>query len=153
YDVPCWGANVEVEAPVDVVVVFVADARARDRVEAEAWTDPPVCVQPPLAHVAVPARLQFADEHDLLPFDVDRGAEERPLVRIGVEDRLRRLRAEEEPGCDVRPRSLDHPLLVLPVAVRAALVAVVSDVEDRDVRLVEHAFPPVVDIAKLDPGA
>ena len=44
-------------------------------------------------------------------------------------------------------------LLVLPVAVRPAAVPVVTDVQDRDMRLVEHPVAPVVDVAELDPGA
>ena len=51
------------------------------------------------------------------------------------------------------PAGVDHALLVLPVAVRAAGVGVVEDVENRHVGAVEDASPAVVDEAQLDARA
>src|SRR5206468_1969212 len=70
------GADVEVEAPVDMVVMDVADAGALDRGEAEARANRPIGGEAPLADVAVPARFHLRDEHHLLPLDVDRNAVE-----------------------------------------------------------------------------
>ena len=146
-------ADVEVEPPVDVVVVHVADAAVLGAGEAEAWPQCAVGVQPPLADVAVPAGLHLAHEDALLPVEVDRHAEVVTRVGAGVHDRLRGRRAEPEAGRDVLTRRLDHPLLPLPVAIRPALVGVVVDVQDRHVGLEEDAPPSVQDVAQLESGA
>ena len=71
-------ADVEVEPPVDVVVVDVADARVLHGVEPEARADGPVIVKAPTAHVTVPTRLQLADQDRLSSLAVYRGAPEVP---------------------------------------------------------------------------
>ena len=75
------GADVEVQPPVDVVVVEVADSRIPYGRESEPRTDGPVVVEAPLADVAVPARLHLADHNRLLPRAVDRDTEEVTRVR------------------------------------------------------------------------
>src|SRR5206468_127453 len=93
--------DVEVEAPVGVVVVDVADAGRLGGREAEARPNLPVRVEAPLADIAVPAGLQLADEHDLLTVDVDADAEEVAGVRAGLHDRPRLTDAEPEARPDV----------------------------------------------------
>jgi hypothetical protein len=56
-DIVCRSGDVEVQAPLDVVVVGVADTGVVHRAEAEPRTDRPVRVQMPSADVAVPASL------------------------------------------------------------------------------------------------
>src|SRR5215208_5037735 len=145
--------DVEVEAPVHVMVVDGAHARRAGRAKEEPRPDLAVRAQAPLADVAVPPRLELGDEHDVLAGDVHADAEEVADVGAGVENRLRRRRTEAEPRRDVGAVGMDHPLLPLPVAVRPALVAVVAHVEDRHVGLVEDAAPAVGDVAELDARA
>ena len=52
--------DVEVQPPINVVVVLVADARVVHGAEAEARADRSIGVQVPPADVAVPARLELA---------------------------------------------------------------------------------------------
>src|SRR5712691_1835821 len=74
------GFDVEVQPPVNVMVMSVADAGTRSCVESKPGTNRSVRVQPPLANVAVPARLHLADQDNLLARHVDRNAEEGPDV-------------------------------------------------------------------------
>src|SRR5215213_210023 len=62
-------------------------------------------------------------------------------------------RAPADSRGDIRPIRLDHALLELPVAVGAAGVAIVLDVEYRGMGLVEHEFATVHHIAELDAGS
>ena len=114
------GANVEVESPVDMMVVDVAHARALDRGKREPRADGAVGMQPPLADVAVPAGFHLADEHNLVRQDVDADAKEVAGIRSGVDDRQRRRWAEPEARRDVGAGRLDHAFLVLPIAIRPA---------------------------------
>ena len=145
-------ADVEVEAPIDVMVVHVAYARMLDRRECETRADPAVGVQPPLADVTVPAGFHLADEHDFVGLDVDADAEEVAGIRSGVDDGLRRRRAKPESRRDIGAGCLDHALLILPVPVRPAGVTVVLDVQDRHVRAIQHPLALVVDVPQLDAG-
>jgi hypothetical protein len=88
-------------------------------------------VQPPLAHVAVPAGLHLADEHYLQTIHVDTNPQEVTGVVAGIEDRLGRRGTESKARRNVDPVGADHALLVLPVEVRPARVALVVDVENQ----------------------
>ena len=94
------------------MVMGVADAGVLDRPETEPGSDRPVRLQPPTAHVAVPAGLELADQHDFLGVDVDGDAGEVPDVAAGVEHRGGRVRAEAESGCDRGTGGLESALLV-----------------------------------------
>ena len=72
--------EVEVQAPVRVMVVEIAHARAADCGEPEPRPDRAVGGQSPRAHVAVPAGLELAHEHGLVTVDEDRDAEMVPMV-------------------------------------------------------------------------
>src|SRR2546421_43790 len=47
-------------------------------------------VNPPLAHIAIPTGLHFADEHDFLALNINRSAEEVTRVRAAFQDGLSR---------------------------------------------------------------
>src|SRR5215213_8206282 len=147
------GADVEVEPPVDVVVVDVADARIVYGREPEARADGPVIVESPPADVAIPARLHLAYHDDLLAHAVYRNTEEIAHIGSGFEDGLCWRRTPPDSWSDIRPICLDHAFLPRPVAVRAAGVAVVLDVEYRGVGLVEHEFATIHYVPELDAGS
>ena len=153
HDVLAGARDVEVQPPVRMMVMDLADTRVVDRAEAEARADRAVGMQPPAADVAVPAGRELADQHHLLVVHVDRHAGEVAVVVAGVEHRLGRLGAEPEAGRHRGALGLEAALLVLPVAVRAAGVVVVADVEDRHVRPPQHALAAVGDPAQLDARA
>jgi hypothetical protein len=96
------GPQVEVESRVDAVVVDVAHALALHGGEAEAGADRAVHAEPPMAHVAIPAGLHLADEHDPAEQGVDPHTEEVPGVGAGVRDRQRRAVAQPEARCGPR---------------------------------------------------
>src|SRR5215208_6474114 len=145
-------ADVEVEPPVDVMVVDVADARGLHGVEPEARADGPVVVKSPTTHITVPTRLQLADQDGFPPLAVYRGAPEVPLIRPGLDNSLRGRLGPAYPRGDVRPVRLDKALLEEPVAERTAGVPVVLNVEDRGVGLEEHELAAVHHVSQLDTG-
>ncbi len=146
------GANIKVESPVDMMVVDIAHTRALNRGEREPWADCAVGVQPPLTDVAVPTGLQFAYKHDLVEQNIDADTKEVSGIRSGVYDRQGRRRAEAEARRDIGAGRLNHPLLVLPVAIRPTGIAVVLDVQNRHVRTIQNPFALVVDVAQLNAG-
>src|SRR5829696_6343944 len=145
-------ADVEVEPPVDVVVVDVADARVLHGVEPEARADGPVVVKSPTTHITVPTRLQLADQDRLSSLAVYRGAPEVPQVSLGLEDGLRGRLGAAYSRCDVGSVRLDKALLEQPVAERTAGVPFVLNVEDRGVGLEEHELAAVHHVSQLDTG-
>src|SRR4029434_2961328 len=101
--------------------------------EPETWADGAVRMQPPLAHVSVPARLQFAHQHQFLTLDVHGHAEEISRVRAGVEDGAGGRGAQGETWRAIYAICLEHALLFLPVAVWTTGVVLILDVDDWDV--------------------
>src|SRR5215210_5740513 len=147
------GANVEVEPPVDVVVMDLADARVFYGREPETRADGSIIMEAPAADVPIPARFHLAYHDDLLPFAVYGDTEEIARISIRFEDGLRGRWAPPDSRSDIHPIRLDHAFLELPVAVGAAGVALVLDVEDRGVGLEEHEFATIHYVAKLDAGS
>ena len=146
-------ADVEVEAPVGVVVVDVADAAVLHGGEAEARLDGAVGVQGPLAGVAVPARLQLGHQGDLLAVDPDGGAQEIAGVAAALDDRARLGGGEPEARRHVGAGRPQEALLVLPVAIGPAGVAVVLHVEDRDMGAVQDLAAAIDDVPQLHAAA
>src|SRR5215212_3711139 len=131
----------------------VADARIFYGREPEARADGSIIMEAPAADIPIPARLHLANHDDLLAVAVYRDTEEIARVRSGFEDGPCWRWAPTDSWSDICPIRLDHALLPRPVAVGAAGVAVVLDVEYRGVSLVEHEFATVHHIAELDPGS
>src|SRR5437588_4108067 len=65
-------ADIEVEAPIGMVVVDIADTRTLHSSESESRPDRSVRVQAPFANITVPARLHFADQYDFLALHINR---------------------------------------------------------------------------------
>src|SRR4029077_8506184 len=63
--VVAWGSEVKVEAPIDMVIVHVADAGIAHCRELEAWTYGAVGMEAPLLYVTIPAGLHFRGEDEL----------------------------------------------------------------------------------------
>src|SRR5215213_10076051 len=102
------GAYVEVEPPVDVVVMNVADARIVYGREPEARADGSIIVEAPAADVPIPARLHLAYHDDLWAVAVYRNTEEIARISSGFEDGLCGRRAPPDSWSDIRPIRLDH---------------------------------------------
>jgi hypothetical protein len=132
------------------MVVSVAYARILDGAEPEARADCTVNMQPPFAHVAIPAGLHFADQHYFEPLDIDCDAEVIARITAAFEYGLGWCVAQAKARCNVGPGSLQHALLILPVAVWAACIIVVTNVEDGYVRTIKNAFAFVVEVAEFD---
>ena len=132
------------------MMMEVTNARVLDRREAEARADGAVRVQTPLADVAIPSRLHLADQHDLLPLHVNGDAEVVARVVSGLENCRGGRTTEAEAGSDIGAIGLNHPLLVLPIAIGTAGVAVVFNVEDRNMRAVQDALAAIVDVFQFD---
>lgn len=103
-DVVLRGDDVEVEPPVDVVMVYLANARVSIAENPKRGRMVPVHAPP--ADVPVPARLQLADHVNLLPLAVYGHAPKVPRIRPGVEDGPRGCWALTNPRGDVRPEGL-----------------------------------------------
>src|SRR6266516_1241961 len=126
YDVVARCLDVEVKAPVGMVVMTVAHTRTLDGAEAKAWSDSAIPVQTPLGNIPVPARLHLADEDRLGALCVNGHAEVVPGIVARLQDRLSRRRTNTKArGYLAGAWGLEHALLPLPVQVRAARVAVI----------------------------
>ena len=62
-----------------------------------------VCVQPPLAHVAVPAGLHLADKHYLQTIHEDNDPRKLPVSVAGIEDRLGLRGTESKTRVNIDP--------------------------------------------------
>jgi len=82
----------------------VADTVVVDGGEAETGPKSAIGMEMPLAEVAVPPRLHFADEHNFLALDVDTDAQEIAGVRARVEDGFGGRVAKPETRCWRRPK-------------------------------------------------
>src|SRR5215218_3110497 len=146
------GADVEVEPPVDVVVVDVADARILYRRESKARADGSIIVKAPTAYVSIPTGLELAHQNRLLPLAVYGNAPKvsrvRPRFKYGLRGRL----GPADSGGDVCPICLDPAFLKQPVAERSAGIPVILHVEDRGVGLEEHEFATVPYVLELNTG-
>jgi hypothetical protein len=147
------GADVEVEPPVDVVMMGLADARTVYGREPETRADSSIIMEAPAADIPIPARFHLAYHDDLLAVAVYGNTEEIARVCSGFEDGLCGCRAPTDSWSDIRPIRLDHALLPRPVAVGAAGGRIVLDVEDRGVGLVEHEFATIRYISELNAGS
>ena len=134
-------------------MVDVADAAVLHGGEAEARLDRAVGVQGPFAGVAVPARLQFGHQGDLLAVDPDGGAQEIAGVAAALDDRARLSGGEPEARRHVGAGCAQEALLVLPVAIGPAGVAVVLHVEDRDMGAVQDLAAAIDDVPQLHAAA
>src|SRR5215475_12239332 len=75
------GSYIEVESPIDVMVMNVADARATHCGKAEAWAYGTVGVQLPEAYVAIPSGFHFTHQHHLPTLHINGHAEVVASVR------------------------------------------------------------------------
>lgn len=148
--------HVEVQPPVGVVDVGVADARVLRGAESHPRLNAPVGPEAPLIDVAVPAGFELGEEeHGVrLRVDVHRDALEVPDVVAGVQDRLRSRGADPKArrriGIRGRRDRDEHALGKRPVPERAAEVANVRHVQDRHVPASEDTPSLVVHVPHLD---
>src|SRR5215207_5987563 len=144
------GANIEVEPPVDVVVVDRADARILYGREPEARADGPIIMEAPPADIPIPACFQLANYNNLLSLNEYPNTEKIARICSRFKDGLCGRGAPTDSWSDICPICLDHAFLELPVAERATGVAVVLDVEDRGVGPEEHEFATIPYILELN---
>ncbi len=142
--------QVEIQAPITMVIMYFADARITCRGEFKARSDRTVDVKAPFLNVAVPPSLHLGRQRQLTFGLVDSDAGEIPAV-ITRAGRLWRSVRPPEAGRHIRAIASNTMLFVLPVTIWAAGIIVIFDVQDGDVRLIKHAFATVIDESKLEP--
>src|SRR5215204_5805680 len=82
-DVVARRTNVEIESPVDVMMMGIADARTLDSRESKARANGSICMKTPLAEIAIPASLHFTYQYYFQSLNVDPHTKEvsRHLIR------------------------------------------------------------------------
>src|SRR6266404_5086763 len=127
-----------------MVVVDVAYALAFHCSKSETRSDRAIGAEPPLTDVPIPTGLHFANQHHLVAENIDGHPEKIARIGSGVENCQGRRSTEPKTWCNINTLGLNHPFLILPIAIRAARICVVLNVENWDMGSIQHTFSLVI---------
>src|SRR5918911_1963263 len=141
--------DIEIESPVDVMMMDGADATAGGRAEAVARANRAVRIEPPLVYVTIPTSVQLRDEDQLRALRVNGHALK--VARVVARFKGRGGRALNYPKARADVAKADRVRLevafrILPVAIRAAGIGVVFDVEDRNMRALQDHLAAILHV-------
>ena len=149
-DVSTSAIDIEVKAPIDMVLVPHAGTRVACAGEAESGPDGAVVPQPPVRDIAIPPCLHLAHQPKLTVVVPQGNALKVACVRSRFENRGRWLGAQPPPRPHwVSANCEERSFLILPVPVCHAVV--VQDIENRHVRPPQPEPATVTDVPKLHP--
>jgi hypothetical protein len=156
HDVIARSHDVEIEPPIDVVVVYLTNA-IRGLIngsEPESRLERAVDMESPFRYVSVPACNQLGLENDFEAIDVVRNASEIAPVDVrGIEYRFWRGMAQSESWTEVSPRAAKGPFLPLPIPILGATtdrIILILHIQYGYMSSVEQRLAFVPDVSEFD---